>query len=239
MVISCIDCNVEIQVGSSSPTKCTSLGYFDVTLSVASNQENNTQQKMQGTSRPTMLPQSNVDVFERASGINQGTTSAINARNSDRSKYIRLCCCCFQQRSLSGNCRIDFCPSCDRSHKSTTAYSRAASSDSGIHTSGTTSTSESFFIGSGSRPSTISNEPAHDNEHCATLGFFKAHKKNIFRSKSVQYVHLCCNCYNDRPGMQIDPCSDCRERRLSWSYPKKYIMSGTVCHDCGLAIKQD
>jgi hypothetical protein len=235
MVIACIDCNVEIQVGSSSPTKCTSLGYFDTTCPVASNQESNLQQKLQGASRPTMILQNNVDVFERASGSNQ----AIGVGISDRSKYIRLCCCCFQQRSLSGNCRIDLCSSCDRRHKEAKAYSRAASSDAGVRTKGVASTSESFFIGSGSRTSTISNEPAYDNEHCATLGFFKAHKKNIFRSKSVQYVHLCCNCYNDRPGMQIDPCSDCRERRLSWSYPKKYVMPGTVCNDCGLAIKQE
>jgi hypothetical protein len=182
-----------------------------------------------------MPAKNNVDAFERAYGINQATSTITG--NSDKNKYIRLCCCCYQRRSMSGNCRIELCTSCDRR---ATAYSTAVpADDSSVRTNRVTLTSELRSISSSSRPSTTrSNQPADGYEHCATLGFFKAHRKNIFKSKAVKYVHLCCNCYNDRPGMQVDPCSGCRERRLSWAYPKKYTMPGTVCNDCGLAIKQ-
>jgi hypothetical protein len=231
-----MDCGIEIQVGSISPTKCASLGYFDVSIQVANKQESHHHQKVKGAG-DLMAKEDNVDVFEGSSGTTGN--QLIRAEISERNKYIRLCCFCFQRRSASGNCRIDCCHPCDLRRKNEMSFSRtstAAPADAGIYTNGVPLTIRSMSISSGSRPSTMPSADGY--EHCATLGFFKAYKKNIFRSKSVQYIRLCCNCYNDRPGMQIDPCSDCKERRLNSSYPKKFSMPGTVCSDCGLAIKQ-
>ncbi len=234
MVIQCVDCGVEILVGSKSPTKCTSLGYFDITFPMSNKQEIHNYQEMRGTYGSMMIPKNNVNLFERVSGTDQ----ANGGQSSDLNKYIRLCCCCFQRRSMSGKCRIDFCASCDVRRKSATLYSTTESYDTGIYSPAMTLKSETLSKVSSMRLSSISDQSVPRIERCATLGFFKAHRKNIFKSKTLQYVHLCCNCYNDRPGMQVDPCPDCRERKLSPLYPSKYMMSGTVCNDCGLAIRQ-
>mmetsp|Transcript_21747 Transcript_21747/g.45700 ORF Transcript_21747/g.45700 Transcript_21747/m.45700 type:complete len:179 (-) Transcript_21747:179-715(-) len=122
------------------------MGYFDMTFPVADRRENYSHQRMKGASELMMAVKNNVDVFERPADINQ----TFSAEISNRNKYIRLCCCCFQHRSMSGNFRIDLCPSCDLRHKSTRANSTAAPADAEIRTNEATSTSRSMSISSGS-----------------------------------------------------------------------------------------
>jgi hypothetical protein len=83
-----------------------------------------------------------------------------------------------------------------------------------------------------------------NEELCTSYGYFKERTEgSLAKKEKATYARLCCNCYNQRPGMKVDRCSDCSDRQLlptslqPATGNQKKQPRRISCEDCGVSIR--